>query len=133
MRTLGGTGRKARKRNSRDVKREDPMTQEWVDSMSKPGGEGGCMATEVDRYAPGEHRDRREVLSVAGVEGMEVPLKHFDGQQVLEVFEAMKYMRAVPKGRAAKELYQMAMAADPGWRAIVGCLFNMSYRQSKTC
>ena len=42
LRTLGGTGRKSRKRNSRDVKREDPEIPEWVEAMAKPGGREGA-------------------------------------------------------------------------------------------
>ena len=38
---LGGTGRKTRKRNTRDVKREDPTIEEWTAAMRKSGVQGG--------------------------------------------------------------------------------------------
>ena len=55
MRILGGTGRRTRRRNNRDVKRSDPTIDEWKTAMEKPGGEGGC------RESVGEVRGVRGV------------------------------------------------------------------------
>ena len=41
MRTLGGTGRRERKRNMRDVRAMDPTVAEWREALSNSGGDGG--------------------------------------------------------------------------------------------
>ena len=88
---------------------------EWKHSMAKPGGQGGCKATEIERYEDSAETDRRQVIDVPGTEGMEPPLLRICvADELPKIFAKMKYMRAVPKGRAAKELYQMLMESDPG-------------------
>ena len=63
MRILGGTGRRERKKCSRDIKREDPSPDEWMTAMEKPGKEGGCEARLVTKLSKGESYDRREVVT----------------------------------------------------------------------
>ena len=53
MRMLGGTGRRERKRNTKDILRDDVDVDAWLEAMSKPGGDGGCEATLVAKL--GEH------------------------------------------------------------------------------
>ena len=53
MRVLGGTGRRERKRNMRDVRAEDPTTEEWQEALARPGGECGCEAALVARGGRG--------------------------------------------------------------------------------
>ena len=64
MRQLGGTGRRERKRCTKDVNREDPTPAEWEEAMAKSGKDGGCLATPIARVAEGARHDRREVIPV---------------------------------------------------------------------
>ena len=88
MRTLGGTGCRARKRNTRDVKRMDPTINEWSTAMATTGGKGGCEATEVLRYKAEETHDRREVLLVPREGDPIIPTQSLcNGDDILRVFE----------------------------------------------
>ena len=79
-RVLAGTGNRGRRRNVRNVMRNDPSIQEWAEAMARPGPEGGCMAEEVWRQrgeSEGQY-DRKEVLYVPGAEG------HREGEIITE-------------------------------------------------
>ena len=108
MRILGGTGRRERKKCSKDIKREDPSPDEWIAAMEKVGREGGCEARLVKKLGRGEAYDRREVISCSAEGDLpETGSRVCRPSELLAEFEGMKYMRCVPEGRARKELYQM--------------------------
>ena len=64
MRILGGTGRRERKRNVKDVKRFDPSVEEWADAMAESGGKVGCEAQVVQFLEEGQEYDRKVILDV---------------------------------------------------------------------
>ena len=105
MRILGGTGRRERKRNVKDVRRFDPTPHEWAAAMALEGGQGGCEASVVQFLEEGQGYDRREVLQVDAprTTRQRPPLCTPEG--TLQSFKSMKYLRGVPQGRARKELY----------------------------
>ena len=53
-------------------------------------------------------------------------------QEVTQLFQQMRYMRAVPTGRARKELYQMAMEGYPTVRCFYSSLMNLVWHASAT-
>ena len=122
MRMLGGTGVQVRRRNTRAVKRADPDTRDWMDAMAKAGKDGGCLAEEVQRGEPAGTYDRKTLVRVA--EGCGERRPFCDGDSITDAIVRMKYLRSVPRGRARKELYQMALEGDPRLRSFYAGLFN---------
>ena len=111
-RVLGGTGARGRKRNIREVVRNDPSVDEWQVAMDKKGGEGGCEAKEIWRREDKELEgyDRKELAQVKGARaGAEAEREWFcQPEELGERLRVMKYRRCVPVNRAPKELYHMA-------------------------
>ena len=131
MRELGGTGIRARKRNLRDRKREDPTPQEWMGAMSKPGGEGGCRAELIKYLAPAEAADRKELIDIPLKAGAVMDTAPFQHGELLPTVQKMKYKRCVPRGRARKELYQMSMEWEPQMESFYTSFMNVSYVASR--
>ena len=132
MRTLSGTGRRERKRNIKDVHTMDPTLQEWEVAMRKPGADGGCCATSIARVPEDSIFDRKEVITIPS-HGMDKPINCIcTGQTLLETLQNMKYMRAVPQGRARKELYQMLMEFSTLASTWYAGLLNVAYNTSHT-
>ena len=130
MRELGGTGRRERKRNVRDVRRVDPSPRDWSAAMAKPGGEGGCEADTICMLDEGMRYDRREVLTVDSM-GATCDGPLFADGELLDTVKGMKYKRCVPEGRARKELYQMMLEADPMIDKFYTCTMNAAYTSSR--
>ena len=97
MRILGRTGRRSRKRNVRDVQREDPSTQEWLDAMSKPGKDGGCLARKVANIQGDDTYNRKTRLHLENQEIQNFIRTFCTPADVLETF-----MKCVSRGRARK-------------------------------
>ena len=89
-RTLGGTGRRERKRNAKDLRADDPTPTEWSTAMSQKEGDGGYEATEVCRVPEGTGHGRKEVLrtDAGGTHRPEEMLKN--PKTVLEVIQKMR-------------------------------------------
>ena len=92
MRILGGTVRRERKRNLRDVHAEDPTTTERQAAMREPGGDGGCEATTIRTTTEGEEYDRREVLRIEAPTEAQPNGTITDPATLLEVIQKMRYM-----------------------------------------
>ena len=73
MRQLGGTGRRERKKCTKDVVREDPTPEEWELAMAKPGKDGGCLAAPVARISEDTKYDRKTLISVSLPAGASAP------------------------------------------------------------
>ena len=131
-RTLGGTGRRERKRNTKDVRADDPTPTEWSAAMRQRGGDGGCEAEEVRIVPEGEIYDRKEVLRIDMGSVQHNGEALADPETVLEVIQKMRYMRCVPEGRARKELYQMAMEYDPLMKRFWTGVLNQAWQQACT-
>ena len=102
MRVLGGTGRRERKRNTKDILREDVDVDTWLRAMQKPGGEGGCEATLVSKLGEHEAYDRKLVLDVPIDDECLPEHTLATPAKVLEAVQNMRYKRGVPRGRARK-------------------------------
>ena len=132
MRILGGTGRRERKRNVKDVKRFDPSVGDWADAMAESGCQGGCEVQVVQFLEEGQDYDRKVILDVEAEVGHRPSQFPFVSEGTTKGFQSMKYLRGVPQGRARKELYQMAMEGDVRIAGFYTNLYNQSYMQSKT-
>ena len=102
MRVLGGTGRRERRRNVKDVRRFDPTSQEWAAAMAVSGGQGCCEAQVIQYLEEGQGYDRKEVLQVAAPNVTRQRPMLRTPEVTLQSFKSMTYLRGVPQGRARK-------------------------------
>ena len=75
-RLLGGTGERARKRNTRDVRRNDPTVAEWSEAMQAPGPEGDVRRRKYGRDVRARRR-MTEKQSLDFVEGKRMTRSSF--------------------------------------------------------